>query len=282
MDEHIIEAVGKARVVVRDGKVVEVGEPVIRSCPLAARFSSPVWEMTREEIKKNIEGRIRGFGMCTPAREVLADPDFVLFGASELMSAAVRRGDLDAAVIACDGAGTVLARNPRLVQGIGGRMSGLVKTSPIPAVIRRIEENGGTVLDPATARIDPVAGVEAAVQAGYQAVAVTVASPAVAVEVRRHYPDVLIVGVHLTGLDAEEAEQMAAVADIVAVCASRHLREAAGRRALLQAGTAVPVFALTQRGKEIILNKIRETDRQVVVTGGTLPVAGRRGPEPLV
>ncbi|QSZ66066.1 DUF2099 family protein [Methanofollis aquaemaris] len=282
MDEHIIEAAGKARVVIRDGKVVEVGEPVIRSCPLAERFSHPVREMTGEEIKRNIEERIRTFGMCTPEREVLADPDFVLFGASELLSAAVRRGDLDAAVVACDGAGTVVAINPRLVQGIGGRMSGLVKTSPIPAVIRRIEENGGAVLDPVTARIDPIAGVEAAMQAGYRAVAVTVASPAVATEVRMRYPDAIIVGVHLTGLSAGEAEEIAAVADIVAVCASRHLREAAGRRALLQAGTAVPVFALTQRGKEIILAKIRETDRQVVVTGGHLPVAGTRGPEPLV
>jgi hypothetical protein len=27
MDEHVIEGLGKARVVVREGKVVEVGEP---------------------------------------------------------------------------------------------------------------------------------------------------------------------------------------------------------------------------------------------------------------
>lgn len=40
MDGHILEAGGKARVVIRDGAVVEIKEPVIRSCPLAARFAS--------------------------------------------------------------------------------------------------------------------------------------------------------------------------------------------------------------------------------------------------
>lgn len=34
MDEHVIEGLGKARIVVRDGKVVEVGEPMISYCPI--------------------------------------------------------------------------------------------------------------------------------------------------------------------------------------------------------------------------------------------------------
>ncbi len=33
MDEHIIEALGKARIVVKDGKVAEVGEPLIKLLP---------------------------------------------------------------------------------------------------------------------------------------------------------------------------------------------------------------------------------------------------------
>jgi len=102
-DEHIIEAIGKTKVVVRDGRVVEVGDPVICCCPLAERFGRPVREMTKDAIRENIEERIRSFGMCTPDREVLAGQDFVLFGASELISCAIRRGLLDGAVIACDG-----------------------------------------------------------------------------------------------------------------------------------------------------------------------------------
>jgi hypothetical protein len=41
-DEHIIEAIGRCRIVIRDGKVVEVGEAVIKDCPLAQRFAHPV------------------------------------------------------------------------------------------------------------------------------------------------------------------------------------------------------------------------------------------------
>jgi putative methanogenesis marker protein 8 len=281
-DEHIIEAIGRTRIVVRDGRVVEVGDPLIRTCPLAERFGRPVREMTKEAIRENIEERIRSFGMCTPDREVLATRDFVLFGASELISCAIRNGLLDCAVIACDGAGTLVAQNPALVQGIGGRMSGLVKTSPIPAVIERIEANGGRVLDPATAAIDQAKGVAFARDLGCRRVAVTVAGAAEAEEIRRLYPESLIVAVHTTGLSAEESERLVAVADIVTVCASRHLREAAGRVALLQGGAAIPVFALTREGKDIILEKIRETDTPVFVKGERLPVAGKREPEPLI
>ena len=35
MDEHVIEGLGKARIVVRDGKVAEVGEPLAQAAGLA-------------------------------------------------------------------------------------------------------------------------------------------------------------------------------------------------------------------------------------------------------
>ena len=34
MDKHVIEALGRARITVQDGKVVDVGEPKIEYCPL--------------------------------------------------------------------------------------------------------------------------------------------------------------------------------------------------------------------------------------------------------
>ncbi len=55
--------------------------------------------------------------------------DFVGFGASEVMVTGLNRGLLDTTVTACEGAGTVISKNPTLVQGIGGRMSGLEKPS---------------------------------------------------------------------------------------------------------------------------------------------------------
>lgn len=279
-DEHVIEAIGRTRVVVRDGEVAEVGKPCIDECPLARRFAVPVADFTPEAIRANIENRIRTFGMCTERREVTDNRDFVGFGASELLSAALRAGLIEAAVLACDGAGTVIATTAPLIQGIGGRMSGLVSTSPIPAVIERIRRVGGYVVDPGGAAMDQVRGTGAAYDLGYRKVAVTVADPGTACEVRRLYPDTVIVAVHTTGLSREEAEALISASDLVTTCASRHLRELAGT-ALIQAGTGIPVFGFTRKGKEIILAKVRESDAPVVVKFDRLPVAGS-GPGPLV
>ncbi len=279
-DEHIIEAIGRCRVVVRDGRVVEVGKPLISGCPLAEIFVPPVTEITPEAVRANIEGRIRGFGMCTQDRVVLSDQDFVLFGASEILSCAVRSGMLECAVVACDGAGSVIAASPSLIQGIGGRMSGLVKTSPIPEVIRRIEAHGGIVPDKEGASIDQLSVVGAACRAGYRRVGVTVAVPGDAEAIRRRFPECLVVGVHLTGLSEAEAARMTAACDLVALCASATMRRAVGKRALVQAGTAVPVIALTVAGKEALLARVRETGRQVLVKSASLPVVGGDGTEP--
>ena len=73
---------------------------------------------------------------------------FVGFGASEVISTSLKSRFIDAAVIACDGAGTVVVTRPDMAQGIGGRMSGLIRTTPIPEVINRIIEGGGIVADP--------------------------------------------------------------------------------------------------------------------------------------
>ena len=279
-DEHVIEAIGRTRVVIRDGRVVEVGEPCITDCPLARRFAVPVTDFTPEAIRANIENRIRSFGMCTERREVKDDRDFVGFGASELLSSAIRANLVDAAVLACDGAGTVIAPTPALVQGIGGRMSGLVSTSPIPDVIRRIKACGGYVIDPEGAGIDQVKGAGYAYNLGYRKVAVTVADPAAAREVRELHPHAIIVAVHTTGMAREAAEILVASADLVTVCASRHLRELAAT-AIIQAGTGIPVLGFTKAGKDIILAKVKEANAPVVVKFDRLPVSGGSCPEPL-
>jgi putative methanogenesis marker protein 8 len=212
----------------------------------------------------------------------MMEGDYVGFGASELLSGAIQAGLVDCAVIAGDGAGTVLAPVPSLVQGIGGRMSGLVKTSPHPEVIARIEARGGLVLDPATARIDQAEGVARAYSEGFGKVAVTVAGGEEARFIRKEFPATLIIAVHTTGVSREEAQVMADSADLVTACASRHIRDVAGSRALMQAGSAIPVFAMTGRGKEIILEKIRHISSPLLVTGMELPFSGNECPDPLV
>jgi putative methanogenesis marker protein 8 len=281
-DEHIIEAIGRSRIVIKDGRVVEVGDPLISDCPLAKRFAYPIPAITKDAIRANIEHRIHAFGMCTPDREVQDTREFVGFGASELLSFGLRAGLLDAVVLACDGAGTVIATKPEMVQGIGGRMSGLVQTSPHKKVIDRIEQGGGLVLDRETARIDQLAGVALAVSEGYRNIAVTVASPAIADAIRRIHPDTFIFAVHVTGLSYDDAELLVSVSDLVTSCASRTIRDIAGSRALLQAGITIPIFAMTQKGKLLILEKIRQSDEQILVKPTRLPAHSDILPSPLV
>lgn len=281
-DEHVMEAVGKSRVRVRGGKVVEVGEPMIEECPLAKKFSRPVTVFDKESIKANMEERIRRDGMFTRGRKILSDEDFVPFGASEMLATGLKAGIIDAAVIASDGAGTLVATNPALVQGIGGSMSGLVKTSPFREVIERIEANGGRVLDPKRATMDQVRGAALARRLGHSRIAVTVALAQDAQRVREGDADALIIGVHLTGISQKEAEIMVENADVVSGCASRWIRELAGKAALLQAGTAIPVFALTKRGKTLIIEKLKETQARLMVKVERLPAKGEKEPRPLV
>lgn len=281
-DEHIIEAIGRCRVVIRDGQVVEVGEAIIRDCPLAKRFAYPIPDITRESVKANIGHRIKAFGMCTPQREVLDNREFVGFGASEILSFGLHAGLIDAVVLACDGAGTVIVTKPALVQGIGGRMSGLVSTTPYREVMARIEENGGMVLDRENATMDPLAGVALAVEKGFRKIAVTVALPGDAAVIRNVHPATLIFGVHVTGLTREEAEMLVAASDLVTACASKTIRDAVSGRALVQAGIAIPVFAMTKAGRELVIEKIRLGNEPVLVKPTKLPSLTGRQPEPLV
>lgn len=281
-DEHIIEAIGRSRIVIRNGSIVEIGEAQITECPLAKRFAHPVPQITRDAVRANIEHRMKSFGMCTPRRDVLDTREFVGFGATELLGFASHVGLIDAAVLACDGAGTVIVSKPALIQGVGGRMSGLVSTSPFKEVIQRIEENGGIVVDKDHASLDQFRGVKRAHEEGFTKVAVTVAKPEVAERIRKAYPETLIFGVHVTGLNHAEAESMVAVADLMTSCASKTVREVAGAKAFLQAGVSVPIFALTKRGKEIIIEKIRQTDEQVLIKPTKLPALGEQQPDPLV
>jgi len=281
-DEHIIEAIGRCRIVVRNGTVVEVGEAMIKDCPLAKRFAYPIPDIRKESVKANIEHRIKAFGMCTSRREVLDNREFVGFGASEILSFGLHAGLIDAVVLACDGAGTVVVTKPALVQGIGGRMSGLVSTTPIPEVIARIEENGGLVLDKDHAAMDPLAGVALAVENGFRKIAVTVARPESAATIRKVHPSTIIFGVHVTGLSREEAEMLVSASDLVTSCASKTIRDAAGPKALVQAGVAIPIFAMTPAGKELIIEKIRQGNEQVLIKPTKLPSLASEQPGPLV
>jgi hypothetical protein len=56
-DEHIIEAIGRSRIVIRNGAIAEIGETRINGCPLAKRFAYLVPRITQDEVRANIEHR---------------------------------------------------------------------------------------------------------------------------------------------------------------------------------------------------------------------------------
>jgi putative methanogenesis marker protein 8 len=266
-----MELLGKTRVVIKDGKVIEVGQSVVEWCPIFAKVHG-IQRITPEEVKKNIEFRISNFGMFTDRRQLMLE-DFVGFGASEVMMTGLNRGLLDTTVTACEGAGTVISNNPTLVQGIGGRLSGLVETEPINGIIKGMTERCGIVLDPSTAIIDPVAGVKKAAELGYKKIAVTVASPEIAKELRKLEAelglDLIVIGVHITGVSKEEALTLLQNVDITTSCASKNVRDLA--KPLAQVGTAVPLFALTQKGKELVIERAKEVRSPILIETTPLP-----------
>jgi hypothetical protein len=50
MDDHVIEALGKTRIKIKDGKVVEVGEPKIDYCPIFDKYRG-IKELTQKKCK---------------------------------------------------------------------------------------------------------------------------------------------------------------------------------------------------------------------------------------
>lgn len=255
MDRHVIEALGRTRVVIRDGKVVEVGVPEVEYCPLFAKVRN-IQVITPQAVRENIEFRIRDFGMCTPNRKMRMR-DYLSFGVSELLGMAVSKGMLDCAVIVCEGAGTVVVSDPELIQGIGGRVSGLVETTPIPEIMDAIGRD--MVLDPKDAKIDQFAGVMFASVKGFKKIGVSVATASVARRIREEFGQrVAIFAVHTSGRTVEEADTFFDTCDIVTACASSAVWGMAKKRALFQVGNKVPIYAASLWGEVLLRARLEQ------------------------
>lgn len=265
MTRHVMECLGRTRVVIEDGEIVEVSEPLVKHCPLFEKYRG-IKEITPEIVRENIEFRMKTFGMCCENRETEMD-DFLSFGVSEILSHAMREKTLDAVVIASDGCGTAVMTDPRLIQGMGGRISGLCETEPIPKVVEAVGREN--MLDPDTARMDAVAGADKAFAMGYGTIAVTTPFVADAVEIKKKYGDrAVTIAVHTTGMSEEDAETAYQVFDIITACASKSLRQrACGNTDILIAGTKVPIYGITEKGKELVLSKLLSIGREPTKLG---------------
>ncbi len=284
-DRHIMEALGKTRVVVENGNVVEVGEPMTEYCPIWDKVTG-VKKFTPQIVKENIELRMKEFGMFTADRAIEMEA-FVGFGASETFMTALKKGMLDACVTACDGAGTVITGNPKLVQGIGAKISGLMETSPIPKLIERIEQAGGIVLDKDTAAIDQPKGVKKAIDAGYKKIGVSVTNIKDLKRIRmlekQNGVDVIAFGVHTTAMPKDEAKEFIRLVDMTTGCTSKWIREQIEGKTIAQFGNGIPIFAITQRSKELLLERAKDVSDSILVNTAKLPeLPEERQPKPLV
>ncbi|MCL2711878.1 MAG: DUF2099 family protein [Methanomassiliicoccaceae archaeon] len=255
MTRHVMEALGKTRIVIEDGKVIDIGEPKVKYCPLFKKYRN-IDEFNDDTIRENMEFRISNFGMCTSSRQVRMK-DFLSFGISELLSMSLSMNILDAAVIAADGTGTCVIDDPEIVQGLGGRISGIMETEPIKEVIDEIGSE--RILDPEKATIDQFAGVSKAFAMKCSKVGVTVAYADDADLIRNAFgSNVAIFAVHTTGTSADDAKRLFDSCDVITACASEHIRDVAKEKALMQAGTKIPVYASSEFGKKIMLMKLKE------------------------
>lgn len=260
MSKHIIEALGLSRITIENGKVVDVTEPQVEYCPLFHHHRG-IEKLTKKVIGENIQFRIDDFGMCTPERQ-LRMKDFLSFGISEIMCTLLEKNEIDCVVMVLEGCGTVIVTEPELVQGIGGRVSGLVETSPIPELVPEIGEEN--VLNRETAEINQVEGIKLAISQGYKNIAVTiaVASDAEKIkEIKREYPDIniYVFVVHTSKRTPEEARALFDVCDVATGCASKYMREIGYKESLKIVGQSIPIFSKTEDGKrflELRLEKI--------------------------
>ena len=252
-DRHVIETLGKVRVVIENGEITEVGESEMKYCPMFHAMHK-VDELNEEFIRKNINFRIKDFGMCTPQRVIEMD-DLVTVGISEILKTNMEKGNIDCVVGACDGAGTLLMTNPRVVQGVGGRVSGLVSTTPIPEVIRNLEEKDCVILNPETAELNQLEGLKIALDKGYKNIAITIL-PSPMVEEIRNYPvddvNVYIFVAHTTGAGSDEVEMLFENADIVTACASKAVSDYADKNKPYYYGVKVPIFCASEEGRRFL------------------------------
>ena len=255
-DRHVIEALGKAEVVIENGKITYIGEPVVDYCSIFDNGQHN-GDLTKEFIKSNINKRIDEFGMCTPQRSIDVE-DTMSFGTSETLKTNMINGSVDCVVGACEGVGTLLIDDAELVQGVGGRVSALISTTPIDEVMDKVGREN--VLNPETAELNPLKGLEMAIERGYKNIAITII-PTEIVRDLRQYPkpedvNIYIFVAHTTNVSKKEADMLFDYADVISGCSSITIRETAEERKPYYAGKKVPLYAVTENGKRLLNERL--------------------------
>lgn len=279
-DKHVIEAVGKAKVTIENGQVTTVEKPIINYCPIFAKYRN-IEKITPESIKKNIQFRIDDFGMCTKNRQIKLN-DMLTVGISEILRSNVKIGALDCVVGACEGVGTLIMTDGDIIQGVGGRVSALVSTTPIPEIIEKVGVDN--VVNPKTAELDPIKGLKLAINKGYKNIAITIL-PCPLIKEIKEYPipsdvNVYIFVAHTTDISLEETKDAFEYADIVTACASKNIRDYASKVKAYYYGKSVPIYATSEMGRKFLDNRLKDINKPL--STNEYPQKGTDLPDPLV
>jgi putative methanogenesis marker protein 8 len=258
-DLHIIRLFSSF-VAISNKKIIKITDPTMTYCPLARQLykhipvPDPPDKVTiKKLIKQGIEEKIEQFGYFTAERELERTKIAIPYGASEILMYALRKKTIDAAVVVCDGAGSVITSTPGVVQGIGARMNGLFYTSPIPALMKRLE-GFGSIVPFKDAAINQVKASEEAARKGYKNFAVTVNGfmderLEAFHEIEEKYGvTITIFLICSTGVTRERTGEILEWADVVWSCASEEVRKIVGPQAILQITRKIPVYVLTDKG----------------------------------
>ncbi|WP_407412797.1 methanogenesis marker 8 protein [Methanobrevibacter sp.] len=279
-DYHVIEALGKTEVVIENGEVTSVGEPLVDFCPIFYKIDGAE-HLTKDFIKWNMEKRIREFGMCTPQR-VVKMKDFMSFGISEILRTNIELGLIDCVVGVCEGVGTLLMTEPEIIQGVGGRVSALISTTPIPEVIEQVGiEN---VLNPKTADLNPIKGLEMAIERGYKNIAITIL-PSKSIEEIGQYPlpdgvNTYMFVAHTTNASLKEVETAFKYCEVITACSSKNVRDYAEKEKSYYSGSKVPIIAITEKGREFLDNRLEKIGKPL--TTNDYPMNKEEHSKPLV
>ncbi len=285
MSEHLLE-MAKASIRIKDGKVEVLTDPGILCCPLRRDLYGIARE-SRESVQHVLKGHMEELGMYGLNRVLELQEKPVSFGASEILMDAMSEGLVDSAVVVCEGAGTLVATRPDVLQAVGAHMVGLIETEPIVEIQEGLVKRGCFLLN-RQATIDQVQGFQKAVAAGLQRIAVTVAGANAkeAAALREMGAKLgarpFLLAVHTTGISGEQAAILAENCDLVWSCASKAVRVIAGKSACLQMGVSIPVFALTFEGKRLLLNRALHFSGPLALHRASLPLTPEgKQPEPL-
>lgn len=279
-DLHVLKYFSSV-ITVSEGRVINVTDPSLRSCPLARHFYPELKDADPEDpvslkdaIRRIIESKIRNYGFFTKDRSFHFPKCAVPYGASEMLAGSLKNHFIEAAVVVCDGAGTVITGSPETVQGIGARMNTLIFTSPIQEIFQKLKAAHCHIVFEDNAWIDQAQGVERALALGFKKIGVTVAaSDAEQLERIRELEKkaaatVVILTVCTSRVSDHKLDMIGRHADLAWACASGEARKLFGEKARLQISRQIPVYALTERGVETAFSFLGASSKDLVDPAG--------------